>query len=175
MSFIATVCLFAAIMTFSFPSKEKTLHIYSNAFYSHSRVLEAASLISFKRRGRFWEFSILSSNVCDLSEHAMCTWNFSWRFNWVGFHDDVIYIGCIYRVSELRSNRKKYADYNDSQWEEKLWLCLWKEQRERCMKQVFCKVALLLVDLRFFISSWLRSYTAADIWRQIYLYRAFQK
>lgn len=24
----------------------------------------------------------------------MCAWNFSWRFNCVGFHDDVIYIGC---------------------------------------------------------------------------------
>ena len=36
------------------------------------------------------------------------------------------------------------------------------------------KVALLLVDLRFFISSRLRSYTA-DIFRQIYLYRVFQK
>ena len=43
-------------MTFSFRPKEKTLHIYSNAFYSHSRVLKAASIISLNVVAGFKQF-----------------------------------------------------------------------------------------------------------------------
>jgi len=43
-------------MTFSFLPKEKTLHIYSNPFYSHSWVLEAASIISLNAEAGFESF-----------------------------------------------------------------------------------------------------------------------
>lgn len=43
-------------MTFSFFPKEKTLHIYSNPFYSHSRVLKAASIISLNVVAGFESF-----------------------------------------------------------------------------------------------------------------------
>lgn len=55
-----------------------------------------------------------------------------WRLNWV-----VLLYVVINSLSSKRVDMKQHANYNYSQWEWKLDFCLWKEQQENCIKQVF--------------------------------------
>lgn len=79
-------------MTFSFRPKEKTLHIYGNAFYSHSRVLKAPSIISLNVVAGFESFQFYPPKFLIFANTRWVRGIRRGALIELAFHDEVIYI-----------------------------------------------------------------------------------